>query len=85
MPAQAKRNSAQRAAKSRPAARLGALRSVAFEQAYKGKLAALADQPDAGPTLAEAVKRYGALDDLGRRGRVGSPVLPGLLPSRCSG
>ena len=38
--------------------------SLAFEQAYKGKLAALADQPDAGPTLAEAVKRYEALDDL---------------------
>jgi oligoendopeptidase F len=90
MPASAKRNSAQRAAKSRPAARLGALpewnladlyagiddpqvkrdldradaESVAFEQTYKGKLAALADQPDAGSTLAEAVKRYEALDDL---------------------
>jgi oligoendopeptidase F len=90
MPAPAKRNSAQRAAKSRPVARLGALpewnladlyagiddpqvkhdldradaESVAFEQTYKGKLAALADQPDAGSTLAEAVKRYEALDDL---------------------
>ena len=30
--------------------------SIAFEQAYKGKLAALADGPDAGRALAEAVK-----------------------------
>jgi oligoendopeptidase F len=37
---------------------------LAFEQAYKGKLAALADGPDAGPALAAAVKRYEALDDL---------------------
>jgi len=37
---------------------------VAFEQAYKGKLAALADAPGAGAALAEAVKRYEALDDL---------------------
>jgi len=37
---------------------------VAFEEAYKGKLAALADAPDAGVKLAEAVKRYEALDDL---------------------
>jgi len=38
--------------------------SIAFEQSYKGKLAALADGPDAGRALAEAVKRYEALDDL---------------------
>ncbi len=37
---------------------------VAFEEAYKGKLAALADGPEAGRALAEAVKRYEALDDL---------------------
>jgi len=34
---------------------------IAFEEAYKGKLAALAA---AGPKLAEAVKRYEAIDDL---------------------
>jgi oligoendopeptidase F len=38
--------------------------SIAFEEAYKGKLAALAEGPDAGPALAEAVKRFEALDDL---------------------
>jgi oligoendopeptidase F len=38
--------------------------AVAFEEAYKGKLAALAESPQAGPALAEAVKRYEALDDL---------------------
>jgi oligoendopeptidase F len=38
--------------------------SIAFEEAYKGKLAALAERPDAGHALAEAVKRYEALDDL---------------------
>jgi len=38
--------------------------SIAFEQAYKGKLAALTQGPDAGPALAEAVKRFEALDDL---------------------
>src|ERR1043165_2453862 len=37
---------------------------VAFEEAYKGKLAALAAGADAGPKLAEAVKRYEAIDDL---------------------
>jgi oligoendopeptidase F len=37
---------------------------VAFEEAYKGKLAALAAAPDAGGKLAAAVKRYEALDDL---------------------
>ena len=38
--------------------------SVAFEQAYKGKLAELAGSPQAGSALADAVKRYEALDDL---------------------
>src|ERR671930_1066032 len=42
----------------------GAAESLAFEQAYKGKLAALADDPAAGAALAAAVKRYEALDDL---------------------
>jgi oligoendopeptidase F len=37
---------------------------IAFEDAYKGKLAALAERPDAGPLLAAAVKRYEGLDDL---------------------
>jgi oligoendopeptidase F len=37
---------------------------VAFESAYKGKLAGFAANPDGGRTLAEAVKRYEALDDL---------------------
>jgi oligoendopeptidase F len=38
--------------------------SLAFEEAYKGKLAALAEAPGAGAALAEAVKRFEALDDL---------------------
>ena len=38
--------------------------SIAFEEDFKGKLAALADGPDAGSKLAEAVKRYEQLDDL---------------------
>jgi oligoendopeptidase F len=38
--------------------------SIAFEEAYKGKLAEFAQRPDAGPVLAEAVKRFEALDDL---------------------
>jgi oligoendopeptidase F len=42
----------------------GAAESLAFEQAYKGKLAALAEGPAAGAALAEAVKQYEALDDL---------------------
>jgi oligoendopeptidase F len=42
----------------------GAAESLAFEQAYKGKLTALAEGPAAGAALAEAVKRYEALDDL---------------------
>src|SRR3954471_17717693 len=37
---------------------------VAFEEAYKGKLAALADGDAPGAALVEAVKRYEALDDL---------------------
>ena len=44
--------------------------SIAFEDAYKGKLAALAERGDAGPALTEAVKRYEKLDDL--MGRLGS-------------
>ena len=37
---------------------------MAFEDVYKGKLAALAERPDAGPLLAAAVKRYEGLEDL---------------------
>ena len=37
---------------------------VAFEEAYKGKLAALADGTAPGAALVAAVKRYEALDDL---------------------
>ena len=44
--------------------------SVAFEEAYKGKLDELARGPDAGAALGEAVRRYEALDDL--MGRLGS-------------
>ena len=45
----------------------GAAESLAFERDYKGKLATLADAPKAGAALAEAIKRYEALDDvLGR-------------------
>jgi oligoendopeptidase F len=43
---------------------------VAFEETYKGKLAALASSPQAGASLAAAVKRYEAIDDL--IGRIGS-------------
>jgi oligoendopeptidase F len=43
---------------------------VSFEQTYQGKLAAIAEAPDAGRVLAEAVKRYEALGDL--LGRIGS-------------
>jgi oligoendopeptidase F len=90
MPAQAKRASAHRAAKSPAGPRLGSLpewnladlyaglddpqvkrdlergagESLAFEREYKGKLAALAEGPEAGAALADAVKRYEALDDL---------------------
>jgi oligoendopeptidase F len=38
--------------------------SIAFEEDFKGKLAALADGADAGKNLATAVKRYEQLDDL---------------------
>jgi oligoendopeptidase F len=44
--------------------------SAAFAAAYRGKLSSLADGPDAGQKLAEAVKRMEALDDL--MGRLGS-------------
>src|SRR5207245_626679 len=44
----------------------GAAESLAFERDYKGKLAALADGPERGARLAEAIKRYEALDDLRR-------------------
>ncbi len=43
---------------------------VAFEEAYKGKLDAMARSAAAGAALAEAVRRYEAIDDL--MGRVGS-------------
>jgi oligoendopeptidase F len=38
--------------------------SLAFEGAYKGKLKVLSAGPQGGPALAQAVKRYEALDDL---------------------
>jgi oligoendopeptidase F len=44
--------------------------SIAFEEAHKGKLADLARRPDGGAALAEAVRRYEAIDDL--MGRLGS-------------
>jgi oligoendopeptidase F len=37
---------------------------TAFEEAYKGKLGAIAESPAAGRALAEAVKRYEAIQDL---------------------
>jgi oligoendopeptidase F len=43
---------------------------VSFEEAYKGKLAEMAASPTAGLALADAVRRYEALDDL--MGRLGS-------------
>jgi oligoendopeptidase F len=43
---------------------------VAFENAYKGKLAEMAKLADAGAALADAVRRYEAIDDLS--GRLGS-------------
>ena len=43
---------------------------IAFEQAYKGKLAAFAGAPQGGAALAEAVRRYEMIDDL--MGRLGS-------------
>src|SRR6185437_34107 len=44
--------------------------AAAFETAYKGKLAELAAAPSGAGALAEAVRRYEALDDL--MGRIGS-------------
>jgi oligoendopeptidase F len=41
-----------------------------FEEAYKGKLADIVRAPDGGAALAEAVRRYEAIDDL--MGRLGS-------------
>src|SRR5919201_388241 len=41
-----------------------AAESLAFEQAYKGKLAAIAEQADAGAVLAEAGTPHEALDYL---------------------
>jgi len=38
--------------------------SKAFEDDFKGKLAALLDQPDGGIALAQAIVRYEQLDDL---------------------
>jgi oligoendopeptidase F len=43
---------------------------LAFEEAFKGKLAELTQSPEAGSALAEAVERYEAIDDL--IGRIGS-------------
>src|SRR5579871_5946225 len=43
---------------------------AAFETNYKGKLAALAEAPQGGAALAEAVRAYEAIDDL--MGRLGS-------------
>src|SRR5437773_12557516 len=37
---------------------------VAFEEAFKGRLAPVARAPQGGTALAEAVKRYEAIDDL---------------------
>jgi oligoendopeptidase F len=37
---------------------------AAFEDAYKGRLADIAKSPEGGPALANAVKRYEAIDDL---------------------
>src|ERR1041384_5644161 len=59
--------------------------SVAFEEAYKGKLAGFAAGTDAGPRLAEAVKRYEALDDLlGRLISVASLFYAGDTSARWS-
>ena len=43
---------------------------IAFEKAYKGKLGDMAKSADAGAALADAVRRYEAIDDL--TGRLGS-------------
>src|SRR6202051_5356706 len=47
---------------------------VAFEGAFKGKLAELAQSAQAGDALAEAVRQYEAIDDL--MGRLGSYAGP---------
>jgi oligoendopeptidase F len=45
----------------------GEAECIEFEKAYKGRLAEIAGGPDAGRVLAEAVKRYEAIEDvLGR-------------------
>ncbi|HEY1361833.1 MAG TPA: M3 family oligoendopeptidase [Xanthobacteraceae bacterium] len=44
--------------------------SVAFEKAYRGRLALLVDEPGGGAALAQAVERYEQLDEL--LGRLGS-------------
>src|SRR5436853_4190318 len=36
---------------------------IEFEKAYKGRLAAIAAGAEAGPVLAEAVRRYEAIED----------------------
>jgi oligoendopeptidase F len=41
--------------------------SIAFEEAYKGRLADLAVAPGAGAALAEAIRRYEAIDDVAGR------------------
>jgi oligoendopeptidase F len=51
---------------------------AAFERDFKGRLAAMAAAPDAGATLAEAVRRYEALEDrLGRLTSYASLVYAG--------
>ena len=42
----------------------GETECIEFEKAYKGRLAVLAQSPDAGSALAEAVQRYEAIEDL---------------------
>ena len=46
------------------------LSDTAFEEAFKGKLLELAQSPEAGSLLAEAVRQYESIDDL--MGRLGS-------------
>src|SRR5438045_9545529 len=51
---------------------------VAFETDYKGKLAEFTARQDGGPWLAEAVRRYEAIDDLaGRLGPYARLAHPG--------
>src|SRR5260370_33532600 len=57
----------------------GTAESLAFEQDYKGKLALLVDGAEPGAALAQAIKRYEALDDLlGRRTSSPGRVQPGV-------